>query len=103
MSDILDKICRDKRAQVSEQARRKSFSDIDHEARAAPLPRGFASALHAKIDKGAIGLIAEIKSALLAALERDRQSNLVDYIGADAASVTAEPWPASSGSVPARW
>jgi dihydroorotate dehydrogenase len=40
-----------------------------------------------------LGLVAEIKTALLAALERDRQSSLVDYIGANAASVTAEPWP----------
>ncbi len=38
-------------------------------------------------------LVAEIKDALLAALERDRQTSLVDYVGADAASVTAEPWP----------
>ena len=40
-----------------------------------------------------LGLLAEIKSALIAALERDRQDSLKDYIGADAASVTAEPWP----------
>jgi dihydroorotate dehydrogenase len=40
-----------------------------------------------------LGLVAEIKSALLAALERDRQDSLKDYVGADAASVTAEPWP----------
>ena len=40
-----------------------------------------------------LGLVAEIKSALLAALERDRQNSFKDYIGADAASVTAEPWP----------
>ena len=40
-----------------------------------------------------LGLVAEIKSALLAALERDRQDSIKDYIGADAASVTAEPWP----------
>jgi dihydroorotate dehydrogenase len=38
-------------------------------------------------------LVAEIKNTLLAALERDRQDSLKDYIGADAASVTAEPWP----------
>ncbi len=38
-------------------------------------------------------LVAEIKAALLAALERDSQTNLADYVGADAASVTAEPWP----------
>jgi hypothetical protein len=37
--------------------------------------------------------VAEIKSVLLAALERDRQDSFKEYIGADAASVTAEPWP----------
>ena len=41
-----------------------------------------------------LGLIAEIKSALVTALERDGHSSLVEYIGIDAASVTAEPWPA---------
>jgi dihydroorotate dehydrogenase len=41
-----------------------------------------------------LGLIADIKTALLATLERDRKSSLADYIGADAASVTAEHWPA---------
>jgi dihydroorotate dehydrogenase len=40
-----------------------------------------------------IGLVAEIKAALLAALDRDIQPNLADYVGADVASVTAEPWP----------
>ncbi len=40
-----------------------------------------------------LALVAEIKTALLAALERDRQPSLLDYVGADAASVTAEPWP----------
>ena len=40
-----------------------------------------------------LSLVAEIKTALLAALDRDRQASLLDYVGADAASVTAEPWP----------
>lgn len=40
-----------------------------------------------------LSLIAEIKSTLLAALDRDQQTSLLDYVGADAASVTAEPWP----------
>ena len=40
-----------------------------------------------------LGLVAEIKDTLLAMLERDGQTSLVDYVGADAASVTAEPWP----------
>jgi len=40
-----------------------------------------------------LGLVAEIKAALLDALERDRQNSLADHVGADAAAVTAEPWP----------
>ncbi len=40
-----------------------------------------------------LSLVGEIKHALLAALERDGAQNLTDYVGADAASVTAEPWP----------
>jgi dihydroorotate dehydrogenase len=40
-----------------------------------------------------LGLVAEIKNALLGALEHDRQESIKDYVGADAASVTAEPWP----------
>jgi dihydroorotate dehydrogenase len=40
-----------------------------------------------------LGLVAEIKKDLLGALERDRQDSIKDYVGADAASVTAEPWP----------
>jgi dihydroorotate dehydrogenase len=40
-----------------------------------------------------LSLLAEIKQALVAAIDRDRMDNLRDYIGADAASVTAEPWP----------
>jgi len=40
-----------------------------------------------------LGLLAEIKGALVAALERDHLDSFKDYVGADAASVTAEPWP----------
>jgi dihydroorotate dehydrogenase len=40
-----------------------------------------------------LGLLAEIKAALLAALERDRLTSLAELTGADAAAVTAEPWP----------
>ncbi len=46
-----------------------------------------------------LGLIAEIKNALLAALDDDgqntfkEQNTLKEFIGADAAAVTAEPWP----------
>jgi dihydroorotate dehydrogenase len=40
-----------------------------------------------------LGLVAEIKAALLAAIERDRLDSLTDHIGADAAAITAEAWP----------
>jgi dihydroorotate dehydrogenase len=41
-----------------------------------------------------LGLIGEIKTALLAALDRDGSQTIADTVGADAAAVTAEPWPA---------
>ena len=41
-----------------------------------------------------LGLVGEIKVALLAALERDGAQNVADYVGAEAAAVTAEAWPA---------
>jgi dihydroorotate dehydrogenase len=40
-----------------------------------------------------LGLVAEIKSELLAALEGEDQDSLKDHIGADAAAMTAESWP----------
>jgi dihydroorotate dehydrogenase len=40
-----------------------------------------------------LGLIAEIKDALLEALDDDDQDTFKEFIGADAAAVTAEPWP----------
>ena len=42
-----------------------------------------------------LGLIAEIKAELLAALEREQLTGLADLVGADAAAVTAEAWPAA--------
>jgi dihydroorotate dehydrogenase len=41
-----------------------------------------------------LGLVAEIKAALIAALARARLDSLADLIGADAAAMTAAPWPA---------
>ena len=40
-----------------------------------------------------LGLVGEIKAAMLAALERDGSQSIADYVGADAAAVTAEAWP----------
>lgn len=41
-----------------------------------------------------LGLIDEIKAALIAALERDGLDRLAELVGVDAAAVTAESWPA---------
>ena len=40
-----------------------------------------------------LSLVANIKAALVAMLERDRNASLAAYVGADAPAVTAEPWP----------
>jgi len=40
-----------------------------------------------------IGLVAEIKQALLRALDREGAERLPDLVGADAAAMTAEEWP----------
>jgi dihydroorotate dehydrogenase len=40
-----------------------------------------------------LGLVAEIKSALVGALARHRLDSLAELIGSDAAAATAEPWP----------
>jgi dihydroorotate dehydrogenase len=40
-----------------------------------------------------LALVAEIKAALIEALESEGQDKLNDFVGADAASITAEPWP----------
>jgi len=63
MTDMLEKICSDKRAEVAQRAQAKPFAVIDAAARKAPPPRGFVDALKEKIAQGAVGLIAEIKKA----------------------------------------
>jgi dihydroorotate dehydrogenase len=40
-----------------------------------------------------LGLIAEIKAALLEALDRNEAETLADLVGVDAATMTADPWP----------
>lgn len=63
MSDKLAQICADKRAHVARQKERVSLAELEAQARQAPAPRGFESALRAKMAQGKIGLIAEIKKA----------------------------------------
>jgi indole-3-glycerol phosphate synthase len=63
MSDILAKICDDKRRHITEQKRLLPLTDIEADARAAPAPRGFQAALQTAQADGRYGLIAEIKKA----------------------------------------
>ncbi|MBC6439412.1 MAG: indole-3-glycerol phosphate synthase TrpC [Rhodospirillales bacterium] len=62
MSDILEKICADKRHHVAACRAKKPLSAIEAEARQRPTPLGFANALAEKATNG-FGLIAEIKKA----------------------------------------
>ncbi len=62
MSDILDRICADKRVHVAERKSLRSLSKISAAAEGASAPRGFAQ----RLAEGAVngyGLIAEIKKA----------------------------------------
>ena len=62
MSNILERICRDKRGHVTKQALRTPASVLYRRARNATPPRGFAEAL-ARASADGYGLIAEIKRA----------------------------------------
>jgi indole-3-glycerol phosphate synthase len=63
MSDVLSKICADKRDHI--KARKAAVPDdaIRAQAETAPAPRGFADALSKKVAAGDYALIAEIKKA----------------------------------------
>ncbi len=63
MSDVLAKICADKRGHIARCKARRPLGEMDAAAKAAPEPRGFAAALFATADAGGYGLIAEIKKA----------------------------------------
>jgi indole-3-glycerol phosphate synthase len=63
MSDILAKICADKRVHVDECIARRPLSDVMAAAKAASPVRGFIKALNQTISSGQYGFIAEIKKA----------------------------------------
>ena len=63
MSDVLAKICDDKRLHVAARKRAVSQAALAERARAAEAPRGFARALSAVADSGRPALIAELKKA----------------------------------------
>ncbi len=63
MSDILARICADKRRTVAARKAERPLAALRDTAAAASPPRGFAQALRAQRARGQYGLIAEIKRA----------------------------------------
>ena len=63
MSDVLQRICADKRAFVAERKQHTPLSELESAAAQADPPRGFHRALAAKAAAGDYGLICEIKKA----------------------------------------
>jgi indole-3-glycerol phosphate synthase len=63
MSDVLQRICADKRRAIETAKTARPASLLEREAAAAPPPRGFAAALERAVAAGRYGLIAEIKRA----------------------------------------
>ncbi|OSQ37929.1 indole-3-glycerol phosphate synthase TrpC [Thalassospira mesophila] len=63
MSDVLDRICSDKRDHVAACKAKTPLSELQAAAAAQSAPRGFIASLEASIAAGRYGLIAEIKKA----------------------------------------
>src|SRR3546814_7557603 len=63
MSDVLARICADKRDHIARRKATIPAATLEQQARATPPPRGFIRALKATTEAGRYGLIAEIKKA----------------------------------------
>jgi indole-3-glycerol phosphate synthase len=63
MSDVLAKICADKRGHIARRKAERPLGDLLTASRATEPPRGFANRLAAEVARGRYGLIAEIKKA----------------------------------------
>lgn len=63
MSNVLDKICDDKRVHIAACKAATSLSELEARAKDAGATRGFARALSGRAAAGRFGLIAEIKKA----------------------------------------
>lgn len=63
MSDVLQRICADKRAAVAIAKEQRPLAMLEDEVARTPAPRGFVRALERAIAAGRYGLIAEIKRA----------------------------------------
>jgi indole-3-glycerol phosphate synthase len=62
-ADILTRIVADKNEEIIAAQLARPFSEVDAAARAAATPRGFGSALNARIAAGKAAVIAEVKKA----------------------------------------
>ncbi len=63
MSDVLAKICAEKREHVAATKASRPMADVEAAARDQAPTRGFIRSLRAKMDAGGYGLIAELKKA----------------------------------------
>jgi indole-3-glycerol phosphate synthase len=63
MTDVLAKICADKREHIARRKAERPLGDLLAAARATEPPRGFANRLAREVAQGRYGLIAEIKKA----------------------------------------
>jgi indole-3-glycerol phosphate synthase len=63
MSDVLQKICADKRIYIEQRKRARALVALEADAKRASRPRGFHKQLAQTIAAGGYGLIAEIKKA----------------------------------------
>jgi len=63
MSDILAKICADKKNHIAAQKKQKSLSDLEQQIKSQTPTRGFIKKLKNSVADGCYGLIAEIKKA----------------------------------------
>ncbi|MEM7446352.1 MAG: indole-3-glycerol phosphate synthase TrpC [Pseudomonadota bacterium] len=63
MSDVLKRICADKRDHIGSRKATVSLGELEQRAASASPPRGFISALRQAREDGRYGLIAEIKKA----------------------------------------
>lgn len=63
MSNVLTRICDDKREHVAKAKKDRSQGDLENAVKTSSAPRGFARSLSETVKKGRYGLIAEIKKA----------------------------------------
>ena len=63
MSDVLTRICDDKRTFVAARKSAVGLAEMEQRAMAADKPRGFVAALRRAVAEGRYGLICELKKA----------------------------------------